>query len=57
LHTPQPKPNPKSQKPKKYIIMGGCASRPKESDMQNEEGSVPNKPVSENVVAKVTINL
>ena len=31
--------------------MGGCASRPKESDMNNE-GSVP-KPVSENVVAKV----
>lgn len=31
--------------------MGGCASRPKESDMNNE-GSVP-KPVSEDVVAKV----
>ena len=33
--------------------MGGCASRPKESDMNNEEGSVPNKVVSETVVAKV----
>ncbi|XP_013627593.1 PREDICTED: neurofilament heavy polypeptide-like [Brassica oleracea var. oleracea] len=30
--------------------MGGCASRPKESDMNNEESSVPNKPVSETVV-------
>ncbi|CAN8254838.1 unnamed protein product [Cochlearia groenlandica] len=32
--------------------MGGCASRPKESDMNNEETSVPNKTVSETIVAK-----